>query len=79
MTNVEHNQVEGLEDDNFNTRKIMEDLRLGKYIEQNKYYAFSFSGRITDFNAWSEPLDSEYLKRWMNCDETFLTKHPDLG
>ena len=71
--------MEGLEDDNFNTRKIMEDLRLGKYIIENKDYAYSFSGKITDFNAWSEPLDSDYLKGWMNCHEKSMNKTPDLG
>ena len=79
VTNVEDNLVEGLEEVHFNTRRIIEVLRLGKYILEDKDYAYSFSGKITDFNAWSERLRPQYLKDWMNCDQTFLNKLPDLG
>ena len=78
VTNVENSQVEGLDDPHFNTRKILEDLRLGRYILQDEHWAYSFSGKITDFNAWTERLDPEHLKDWMNC-QSVTDKHPDLG
>ena len=79
VTNVENNLVEELEDEHFQTGKIVEGLRLGQYILSDREYAYSFSGKITDFNAWSERLRPQYLKDWMNCDQTFLNKLPDLG
>ena len=79
VTNIENSLVEGLESEHFNTRKIVEKLRLGQYILSDRVYAYSFSGRITDFNVWSQPLDSEYLKNWMNCEKRNLYPAPDLG
>ena len=79
VTNVENNLVEELEDEHFQTGKIVEGLRLGQYILSDREYAYSFSGQITDFNGWSQSLDSDYLEDWMNCEEKVLYPAPDLG
>ena len=39
VTNVENNLVEGLEEEHFQTRKIVEKLRLGQYILPERKYA----------------------------------------
>ena len=79
VTNVENNLVEELEEEHFKTGKIVTDLRLGQYILSDREYAYSFSGKITDFNGWSQSLDSDYLEDWMNCEEKVLYPPPDLG
>ena len=79
VTNVENNLVEELEEEHFKTGKIVTDLRLGQYILADREYAYSFSGKITDFNGWSQSLDSDYLEDWMNCEEKVLYPPPDLG
>ena len=79
VTNVENNLVEGLEEEHFQTRKIVEKLRLGQYILPERKYAYSFAGKMTDFNVWSQPLDSDYLRDWMNCEKKVLYPEPDLG
>ena len=79
VTNIENSLVEGLEEEHFNTQKIVEKLRLGQYLLSDRVYAYSFSGKITDFNGWSQSLDSDYLEDWMNCEEKVLYPAPDLG
>ena len=79
VTNVENNLVEGLEDQHFHTGKIVQQLRLGQYLLSDFEYAYSFSGKITDFNLWSQALASDHLQDWMNCDTKDLYPEPDLG
>ena len=77
VTNVENNLVDDMEEDYFSISNILQGLRLGKYREElSTDLAYSFSGRITDFNAWSGALSSQDMIAWTNCVGNF---NPDLG
>ena len=77
MTNVDGNLVDDLEDDFFSSTNILSGMRLGRYLERNgEDFSYSFTGKITDFNAWSTSLASQDLLDWTRCKKKL---NPDLG
>ena len=69
--------MDDMEEDYFDVSKILQELRLGRYIEtEGSDFAYSFSGRITDFNIWSRPLSSRDSLDWTRCKRNVK---PDLG
>ena len=78
VTNVENNLVDDMEEDYFSIDNILQGLRLGKYREQlSTELAYSFSGKITDFNVWSRALGHQDMIAWTKCQAANL--NPDLG
>ena len=75
---MENNLVDDMEEDYFSIDNILQGLRLGKYREQlSTELAYSFSGKITDFNVWSRALGHQDMIAWTNCQAANL--NPDLG
>ena len=69
--------MDDMEEAYFDASKILDELRLGRYIEtEGSDFAYSFSGRITDFNIWSRPLSSRDSLDWTRCKRNVK---PDLG
>ena len=74
---MENNLVDDMEEDYFSISNILQGLRLGKYREKlSTDLAYSFSGKITDFNAWTRALSSRDMMAWTNCQGNL---NPDLG
>ena len=64
MTNVDGNLVDDMEEDYFNINQILEQLRLGQYVETG----YSFSGKVTDVNLWSRSLSPREVLDWARCE-----------
>ena len=64
VTNVDGNLVDDMEEDYFNINQILEQLRLGQYVETG----YSFSGKVTDVNLWSRSLSPREVLDWARCE-----------